>query len=118
MKACVCFLPFGYGWSSPYGYGYGSGISWFGIPYVVPPYVANGPTSVPLQTAKPRRNVDTDFVPPYLQVEKVRAPDRYSSGADFPSETSRPRGMTMSPPPQITTTPAAAPAPAAKPRDH
>lgn len=113
-----CFLPFGYGWNSPYGYGYGSGIYWFNITYVVPPYVASGPSSVPLQTAKPRRRVDTDVVPPYLQVQKVRAPDQYGSGIDFPQETSRSRGMTTSPPP-MTVSPAAQPAaPAAKPRDN
>ncbi len=30
-----CFLPFGYGWSSPYGYGYGRYIGWYGLPPVV-----------------------------------------------------------------------------------
>ena len=30
-----CFLPFGYGWSSPYGYGFGANIGWYGLPQVV-----------------------------------------------------------------------------------
>lgn len=30
-----CFLPFGYGWSSPYGYGFGSSIWWYQLPPVV-----------------------------------------------------------------------------------
>ncbi len=34
------FLPFGYGWSSPYGYGYGNGMSWWwdmNLPTYLPP---------------------------------------------------------------------------------
>ncbi|HYJ91550.1 MAG TPA: FecR family protein, partial [Pyrinomonadaceae bacterium] len=30
-----CFLPFGYGWSSPYGWGYNADIWWFGLPQYV-----------------------------------------------------------------------------------
>ena len=30
-----CFLPFGYGWSSPYGYGFGTDIWWYRLPSVV-----------------------------------------------------------------------------------
>lgn len=30
-----CFLPFGYGWSSPYGYGFGTDIWWYRLPTVV-----------------------------------------------------------------------------------
>lgn len=35
-----CFLPFGYGWSSPYGFGFGSDIWW----HRLPPVVFNPPT--------------------------------------------------------------------------
>ena len=30
-----CFLPFGYGWSSPYGYGFGTDIWWYRLPQAV-----------------------------------------------------------------------------------
>ena len=30
-----CFLPFGWGWSSPYGYGFGADIWWYRLPPVV-----------------------------------------------------------------------------------
>jgi len=39
-----CFLPFGYGWSSPYGFGFGADIGWYGLPRVVyyPPSSGGG----------------------------------------------------------------------------
>jgi len=40
-----CFLPFGWGWSSPYGWGYNSDIWSYGLPWYVyntPLYVPNG----------------------------------------------------------------------------
>jgi hypothetical protein len=30
-----CFVPFGYGWSSPYGYGFGPNIFWYDLPPMV-----------------------------------------------------------------------------------
>ncbi len=41
-----CFLPFGYGWSSPYGYGFGTDIWWYRLPQTVyyPP-VNRGPVA-------------------------------------------------------------------------
>lgn len=30
-----CFLPFGYGWSSPYGFFYGHGINWYNLPVII-----------------------------------------------------------------------------------
>lgn len=30
-----CFMPFGYGWNSPYGYGFGPGIQWYNLPPVI-----------------------------------------------------------------------------------
>jgi len=40
-----CFLPFGYGWSSPYGYGFGANIGWYGLPQAVyyPPTYGSRP---------------------------------------------------------------------------
>lgn len=45
-----CFLPFGYGWSSPYGYGFRTDIWWYGLPQRVfyPP--VGGGTSAPPTT--------------------------------------------------------------------
>ncbi len=41
------FLPFGYGWSSPYGFGFGADIWYYGLPQVVfRPPVPGGTTSV------------------------------------------------------------------------
>lgn len=35
FSASYCFLPFGYGWSSPYGYGYGRDIWYYNLPRFV-----------------------------------------------------------------------------------
>lgn len=62
-----CFLPFGYGWSSPYGYGFGRSIWYYRLPRVIyyqpPPYLPTPPTTsgtsnpneVPTPT-RPRRD--------------------------------------------------------------
>jgi hypothetical protein len=44
-----CFLPFGYGWSSPYGYGFNTDIWWYRLPSVVyiRPTVSYGGTTPP-----------------------------------------------------------------------
>lgn len=51
-----CFIPFGYGWNSPYGYGFGPGIQWYNLPPVVytpPPGQggAGGGTNIPTGVA-------------------------------------------------------------------
>jgi hypothetical protein len=58
-----CFLPFGYGWSSPYGFGYGRDIWGFRLPRYIfmqpPPPIMNNPntgnTTNPNSTAKTPR---------------------------------------------------------------
>lgn len=40
-----CFLPFGWGWSSPYGYGFGADIWWYRLPSVI--FIAR-PISTPI----------------------------------------------------------------------
>lgn len=49
-----CFLPFGYGWRSPYGYGFGADIWWYRLPPIVfqppayrPPTSGTPPTGDP-----------------------------------------------------------------------
>lgn len=38
-----CFLPFGYGWNSPYGYGFGPNLYWYNLPPIVyMPVYGNG----------------------------------------------------------------------------
>lgn len=47
-----CFLPFGYGWSSPYGYGFGTDIWWYRLPPVVF-YPPTGGTNPPIGGTPP-----------------------------------------------------------------
>lgn len=60
-----CFLPFGYGWSSPYGYHFGDGIWWYGLP----PWVYNSHPRItprinpPVTTAKSGDGVVRDRLP-------------------------------------------------------
>lgn len=42
FSASYCFLPFGYGWRSPYGYGFGRDI-WH---YILPSYIYQQPTQI------------------------------------------------------------------------
>jgi len=82
-----CFLPFGYGWSSPYGYGYGTNIWWYQLPPAVyyPPSrtpVAGNPPSGgtppvglpprdrrPINGAKRDPNTASDSAPPYAKMQ-------------------------------------------------
>jgi hypothetical protein len=48
-----CFLPFGYGWNSPYGFSYRSWLGWYHLPPIIyyPPSTGSGtPTGVPINT--------------------------------------------------------------------
>jgi len=49
-----CFLPFGYGWNSPYGYGYGTYIGWYDLPQVIysPPIHIRNPGNIRLPTSQ------------------------------------------------------------------
>ena len=44
FHSSYCFLPFGYGWSSPYGYGFGRSIWYYNLPTVI--YNQPAPTAV------------------------------------------------------------------------
>ncbi|MEO5858841.1 MAG: FecR domain-containing protein [Pyrinomonadaceae bacterium] len=67
-----CFLPFGYGWSSPYGYGFGTDIWWYRLPQAAfyPPMRAGsgsgtpqtGSTNTPAGTP-PRQNLPAGTPP-------------------------------------------------------
>jgi hypothetical protein len=87
-----CFLPFGWGWSSPYGYGFGADIWWYRLPPVVfyPPPTSGGgsggtiggdagrgrrppPDRQPIDGAKDRR-------PPFADVQGGPATGRKFGG--------------------------------------
>ncbi len=78
-----CFLPFGYGWYSPYGYGFNNGIYWYNLPQVV-----NSPVRLPPivsgETKTGRGGVRNYDPPPYLTIEKSREPIRSIRNSDFP----------------------------------
>ncbi len=76
-----CFLPFGYGWSSPYGFGYGFDLWRCRLPYIVYSYPSpryprttagtptpreDGPVTPTSERRKPRAGV-----PPYRKMERV-----------------------------------------------
>lgn len=66
-----CFLPFGYGWASPYGYGFGRDLGWYNLPPVVyyPHPAANpgggsgGQTGAPLPSQG-----DRGATPPFVRM--------------------------------------------------
>lgn len=80
-----CFLPFGYGWYSPYGYGYNNGIYWYNLPQVIRVPIRQPPID-PGEPTKTRRTAarDQSEPPPYRSIEKVREPFRSVHGSDFP----------------------------------
>jgi hypothetical protein len=91
-----CFLPFGYGWNSPYGYSYGRDLWYFRIPRVIynqPP--ANGGT---VASGKSRTRQILSSPMPYERIQtsmernkSVRAIDNSPSpGSSFPSSAPAP----------------------------
>lgn len=101
FRNSYCFLPFGWGWSSPYGFGYGRYIGWYRLPPIVyyPP-VAGGPRPTtptgPGETIEEPRyrgrtvNRQPSTPPPYTQMEQKGA-------GGFPMEERR-RGLPVNPP--------------------
>ena len=108
FRSFWCFMPFGYGWGSPYGFGYGWDFWRIGMPqwiYYAPPPVRSWPTAPPngpvagrtaptsgQPTGAPRRRIDNPdgsgrpVTPPYRRME---ASDRGGEGVvprrvDFP----------------------------------
>lgn len=73
-----CFLPFGYGWRSPYGYGFGYSFYNYRLPWyiynqphnpgVITPGVNTTPTTDGRYGAKPER-----AVPPFARVQGIEA---------------------------------------------
>ena len=93
-----CFLPFGYGWSSPYGYSYGRDIWYFRLPGVIysqpPPSGGGGGTTT---AGKTRIRPPMDSSMPYEKVQ-TRIGSSSSEGntqspsSATPSVTVRPAG--------------------------
>jgi hypothetical protein len=85
FSRAYCFLPFGYGWSSPYGYGYGRDIWYYSLPQVVynqppPPTTTGRRTIATIDSDDSRRGRGNNsgdnsgarrvFVPPFLRIQK------------------------------------------------
>ncbi|MEO7673732.1 MAG: FecR domain-containing protein [Pyrinomonadaceae bacterium] len=76
-----CFLPFGYGWNSPYGYGFGHGL-WY---YNLPPVVYQPPANTTVGSQTPRYGPRVPIVksqteaPPFIRVQGSSG----STGRDF-----------------------------------
>jgi hypothetical protein len=87
------FMPFGYGWCSPYGYGYGSGMGWWWQQMNFPTYLPNNPGGTGTGTGtnssgdvrtvanvrNPRfpsappadnNNADAAPIPPFMKIEQ------------------------------------------------
>lgn len=80
-----CFLPFGYGWNSPYGFGFGRSIWYYGLPpviYQMPPTAPTGVTKV----VRPRGNqgsADAGF--PEIAKQRANRSQRTDDGSIRPS---------------------------------
>lgn len=116
-----CFLPFGWGWSSPYGYGYGRYLGWYNLPPVIyyPPIAGGGtrtptnpttPTEQPTTEPRHRGRTVTPAQPPFAQMQ------RKEGGSSFPrggGQTGFPSPRRSDPGPVfVPSAPASAPAPA------
>lgn len=108
-----CFLPFGYGWSSPYGFGYGFDMWRCRLPYVVYyPVPRNpGPTAGnqgPRQDGpvEAERKVPRSRIPPFRRMERTDTDGGVITG---PRETGPVRRSTFptrpSPAPETTSAP-------------
>ena len=122
-----CFLPFGYGWNSPYGYFYSSDIWYYNLPPVIyyPPVIYQTPTTAPpirvgspgIKTPPAGRgeNGESAIVkvrPPFQRIQREigQFPDtgEMNSSPSFPS-INQPSIITSSPPPPTVAAPATGP---------
>ena len=104
-----CFLPFGYGWSSPYGYGYGRDLWYMRLPtyiYYQPPTTNQTPqvgtirsgSGIPSKVGNGGgRRMEA---PPYLKVQRDISPSPiyrddspsiFNGGSQFPSRSESPQ---------------------------
>jgi hypothetical protein len=74
FRFTYCFLPFGYGWSSPYGYGFGGGLGWYNLPPVIyypQPGTNPNPGSTPGENGGGRiaSQGDRSPTPPFVRMQ-------------------------------------------------
>ena len=78
------FLPFGYGWRSPYGFGLGSGFYWYNLPV----YITTPPVAAVDPNRKDPRNTGRGAIiraedPPFKVIERKRQPRMETDPGDF-----------------------------------
>lgn len=92
-----CFLPFGYGWNSPYGYGFGRSLWYYNLPQVIynapPPPTVRTPTKID-SDARSTIKADRGFADVLKRPERVQKTD--SDGEIFVRQPSKVR---VQPPP-------------------
>lgn len=118
-----CFLPFGYGWHSPYGYGFGTDIRWYNLPPIVfnqppppgTPTVRTAPIRV--RTTRTESDQSQSGAPPYTQVERQRDINTPTRRIEFPTEQTKPVRESRPQPPPIIVMPPPAPVPTGKKPD-
>lgn len=93
-----CFLPFGYGWSSPYGFDYGRSIWYYRLPRVIfipptPTTVGSGGTTV---AEKTRVRTIREIEPPYQSVQPKRERQIFDRANDNPFPSSMPSSIPSS----------------------
>ncbi|MFN0140967.1 MAG: FecR domain-containing protein [Pyrinomonadaceae bacterium] len=109
-----CFLPFGYGWNSPYGFGYGADIWWYNLPPIVfnqpPPPGTPTVKTPPTRVGNPKADTGQSQTasPPYKQIDREREIKYPTRGSEFPADM-KPVRDAPSPPPPIIVTPPSAP---------
>jgi len=80
-----CFLPFGYGWNSPYGFGFGRSLWYYNLPpviYQMPPTVSTGVKGVQRRVT-PQVTTDTGFAE--IAKQRTNRSQRTDSGIINPS---------------------------------
>jgi len=86
FRGSHCFLPFGYGWSSPYGYGFGRSLWYYNLPSAAytPRNSSNGP-SEPTKSRVRLSPRDWSQPPPFVKMQSEGKTGRYSGASDSPS---------------------------------
>lgn len=108
FSAQYCFLPFGYGWGSPYGYYYGRDLWYFRMPRYVRYFPSvNNPSSA--QDPRPQTNTSSEIrngrssQPPFTRVNPGRTRQPMSTDDSMPIR--RPMGRPVYvPAPTVDTT--------------
>lgn len=102
-SANYCFLPFGYGWRSPYGYGFGRDI-WH---YSLPSYIYQQPTTIAGGTNagrttlvnKRQRGIEplSDASPPFYRIQKEIRNQPVEQNSEFSPSFSIPNRQAPAP---------------------